>query len=62
MKLQEIHNRILKEKIRQAVREIREHAPEIEAEKRIQEFISNVNVMKFRERISIAWRIIIRKM
>lgn len=57
-----VHNRLLKEKIRETVREIQAHAPEIEAEQRTREFVINVNAMKFRERMKLIWRILRRKL
>lgn len=61
-KILTIHNRILMEKIKNAEREVRVHAPEIEMDQQIRIFLSNVNKMKLKERLAIAWRLIARKM
>lgn len=61
-KLSSIHNNILKERWRNLEREIKAHAPEIETSKRIEEFLANVNVMSFKDRLRIIWKILRRKM
>ena len=57
-----IHNDILKEKKRQLVKEILEKAPEIETEKIMFNFVKSVRQMKLKERLSIIWRILRKKL
>jgi uncharacterized protein YdhG (YjbR/CyaY superfamily) len=57
-KLITLHNRILKKRMTEIEAEIRAKAPEIQAEKMINNFRAYVNECGFRERFRIFWRIL----
>lgn len=57
-----IHNQILKEEKRKLIKEIQAKAPQIEKEKVISDFIQQVNLMSWKLRLNLIWRILRKKL